>query len=239
MRPPRKRAKAIAQGRGRDHRVVIPFAFELAARISARPLDAFRNDPTQLANALSELHQATGADGIVCAAASEMELHSAGGQGLDIEQAFANGPLAASLEACRRIRATVGDDAALLAGVTGPATLARQFSTSLDAGVEAFGAVVKQFCDAGSDVVVVFEDESAALDEAWRAGLKTADNIARFHQVALLLWSGDGLPSPHKVPLDAPAPDGLGIITTDRQVPADADIAALERWVAVVKETQP
>ena len=52
MKAVRKRAQAIAKGRGRDHRVIVPLAFETAARISARPLDAFRNDPTQLAKLL-------------------------------------------------------------------------------------------------------------------------------------------------------------------------------------------
>jgi hypothetical protein len=238
MRPPRKRARAIAQGRGRDHRVVIPLAFEVAARISARPLDAFRNDPTQLANALSELNQAIGADGIICAAAGEMEWRSAGGQGLDVGRIVASGPVAASLEACRRLRQSVGDDAALLAGLTGPATLAQQFSTSRDAAAEAFCALVKHFCEAGVDVVLVFEGDDATQEESWLAGMRTADNIVRFHQSSLLLWRGDGFPAPHKLPLDAPAAEGIGFITTDARVPADADIAVLKRWVAVVRGSQ-
>ena len=65
--------QAIAKGRGRDARVIVPLAFEVAARISARPLDAFRNDPTQLTNALTELHGAIRADGIVVALAAGME----------------------------------------------------------------------------------------------------------------------------------------------------------------------
>lgn len=234
MRGPRKRAQAIAQGRGRGHRVVIPLAFEVAARISARPLDAFRNDPTHLANALSELNQAIGADGIVCAAAAEMELRSAAGRGLNGAYIAAHGPVAASLEACRRLRQSAGDEVALLAGLTGPATLARQFSCDLAAAAEAFSALVKQFCEAGADVVLVFDDEDADRQGSWPAAMKTADNIARFHQTALLLWRGDGFPTPHTSALDAPAPDGVGFITTAAAVPADADIAILKRWVAVV-----
>jgi len=62
----RKRVEAIAKGRGRNHRVVVPLAFEVAARISARPADQFRNDATQLANGLGELQRAIDADGIAC-----------------------------------------------------------------------------------------------------------------------------------------------------------------------------
>ena len=235
MISPRKRAKAIALGRGRDFRVVIPLAFEVAARISARPHDAFRNDPTQLSNALSELNNAIGADGIVCAAAGEMELRSADEQGPNVAHITANGPVAASLEACRRLRQSAGDEVALLAGLTGPATLAQQFSSKPSVVSEVFSALVKQFCEAGADVVLVFENGEAIPDGTWAADLKTASNIARYHQSALLLWNGNGFPAPHKVPLDAPAADGVGFVTTAAPVPADADIAILKRWVTVVK----
>jgi hypothetical protein len=234
MKSARKRAKAIAQGRGRDARLVIPLAFEIAARISARPLDAFRNDPTQLSNALSELNNAINADGIVCAAAGEMELQSAGDAALNADHIATNGPVAASLEACRRLRQSAGDEVVLLAGVTGPATLARQFPDDTSAVAELFGTLVKRFCEAGADIIFVIDDTEAG-NGAWADDLKTAGNIARFHQASLLLWNGTD--APYKVPLDAPAPSGVGIITTSDLVPGDADIAALKNWVTVVKGT--
>ena len=70
MKPARKRAQAIAQGRGRNERVVSPLAFAVAARISARPLAEFRSDATQLANGLGELQQALAADGLEIGRAS-------------------------------------------------------------------------------------------------------------------------------------------------------------------------
>ncbi|MGE0486206.1 MAG: hypothetical protein AB7Q81_18805 [Gammaproteobacteria bacterium] len=229
-RAPARRAKAIVQGRGREHRVVVPLAFEVAARISARPLDAFRNDPTQLANGLGELRRAIGADGIVVACAGGMERASSAA--LDASAIVANGPVAASLEACRRLRESFGDEAALLAGLTGPATLARQFGADLAAAGAVFGELVKAFCAAGTQLVLVFEDDGAVLDDAWRAAVKTADNIARFHQAGLMGWRLEGLPSPVMQPLAAPSADGLGFIMTDDVVAADADIAVLAAWVA-------
>jgi len=227
----RKRAQAIAKGRGREHRVIVPLAFETAARISARPLDAFRNDPTQLANGLMELQRAIDADGIVVALANGMELAASDGAGLDAVRIAAQGPVAASLEACARLRQSYGDDIALLAGLSGPATLARQFGADAVASGECFVTLVKAFCDAGSDVVLIFEDDGVSLDAAATAALKTADNIARFHQTSLLAFSGAGLPAPAKIPLAAPATGGVGFITTDAVVPAEADIAALAQWV--------
>lgn len=233
MKPARKRAQAIAQGRGRGDRVVIPLAFEVAARISARPLDEFRNDPTQLANALGELQQAIGADGAVVALAGGMERAAAPDGVLDVERMAQAGPLGASLEACRRLRASHGDALALLAGITGPATLARQFGATMDDAAIAFGAVVKQFCGAGADVVLVFEDATES-SSAYEDGLRTAANIARFHQASLLGWHVPLLPSPHVVDLVAPSASGTGIVTTLELVPADADIEALRQWVTTV-----
>lgn len=232
VRPARKRAQAIAKGRGRDHRVVIPLAFEVAARISARPLDEFRNDATQLANGLGELQGAIQADGIVVALAGEMELLASAGQGLDPNAIIAGKPVAASLEACTRLRETYGDDAALLAGLTGPATLAQQFNGDLGSANECFAALVKAFCAAGADAVMLFEHQDAVEDEVWQAGIRTADNIARFHQACLLAWRSNNVPVPVKHALTAPAADGVGFITTDAVVPADSDIESLRNWVA-------
>jgi len=232
VRPARKRAQAIAKGRGRENRVIIPLAFDVAARISARPLAAFRRDPTELANALGELQRAIDADGVVVALADEMELKSSAGQGLDAAAIAAAGPVAASLEACVRLRGTFGDDVALLAGLTGPATLARQFDTDPGTANDCFATLVKAFCGAGADVVLLFEDGDVTEDETWKAGIKTSDNIARFHQACLLGWHQGSLPAPVKQPLAEPSRDGIGFITTDAIVAADADIAVLRDWVA-------
>lgn len=237
MKPARKRAQAIAQGRGRSDRVVIPLAFEVAARISARPLAEFRNDATQLANGIGELQQALQADGMVCALAAGMEFDSAAGAGLDVERIANQGAVGASLEACRRLREVQGDNAALLAGLTGPATLAQQFGVDVESACVAFAALVKAFCAAGADVILLMEDEGAACDgEAWQDGVKTAANIARFHQGTLLAWQGvGGIAAPHGIALDAAAAGGVGIITTSAPVAADADIAELRHWVTTVK----
>ena len=239
MKPARRRAQAIAQGRGRNDRLVIPLAFEVAARISARPLEEFRNDATQLANGLGELQQALAADGLVCALANRMELASAAGGGLDVERICAQGPVGASLEACRRLRAVQGDEAALLAGLTGPATLATQFGVDVATAALAFGALVKAFCEAGADVLLLWEDEDVDTGtDDWQDGVKTAANIARFHQASLLGWNVAGLPAPRKMPLAAPTAPAPGIVTTAEVVPATADIEQLRQWVLALRGEQ-
>lgn len=225
----------MAQGRGRDERVVIPLAFTVAARIAARPLAAFRADPTQLTNGLAELQQAIAADGCVCALAAGMEFESAAGGALEAARIARQGPVAASLEACRRLRQMHGDELALLAGVSGPATLAQQFGTDGAAAASVFALLVKEFCGAGADFILVIEDVAVPTDAYYGDGLRTAANIARFHQAALLGQQPGVLPQPHALALAAPAPSGTGLITTAQVVPADADITVLAQWVLVTR----
>lgn len=228
----RERAQAIALGRARDVRLVVPFAFEVAARISARPLDDFFTDPTHLANGLSELHQAIGADGIVCADARGMEFASAGTAGLDIDYIASNGRVGASLEACRRLRITLENEGILLAAVSGPATLEKQFATSGDDAVEAFTELVRHFCEAGADGIIAVESESPGDNECWEDGLITARNIAVFYRVMMYLWDSEGpLPNPVRTRLDAPQKDGEGLVMTCEAVHPDYDIEKLRHWV--------
>ena len=235
MRPARKRAQAIAQGRAREHRVIVPLAFDVAARISARPIEVFRSDPTQLANGLSELWRALGADGIVVACADGMERESSVDGALDAASIIAEGRVAASLEACARLRQSCADEAALVAGLTGPAALARAFASDIEQAGTCFAALTQAYCAAGADLVLVIEDAGQVEDAAWQAAIQTAGNIARFHQASLLGWTTTSLATPVKQALRAPSTAGVGFIMTDAPVAADADIAALRDWVSAVR----
>ncbi len=235
-RPARKRVQAIAQGRGQHERVIAPLAFDVAAQISARPLAEFRTDPTQLANGLSELQRAIQSEVICCALADEIELTSADGGDFDVANLVREDtPLATSLEACRRLRVSGGDQLVLLAGLTGPATLASQFACDFAQAAISFPALVKEFCAAGCDLIVVFEPETP-LDEGDRhAALKTAGNIARFHRAIALSWARAGaLPIPSRIALGTATVASAGITMTDGVIAADADIEQLRTWVADV-----
>ena len=228
----REYAQAIAMGRARDIRLVVPFAFEVAARISARPLNEFFTDPTHLANGLSELHQAIGADGLLCADARGMELASAATAGLDIEYIINNGRVGASLEACRRLRITLDNEGILLAAVSGPATLEKQFAVSGSTAVEAFVEIVRYFCEAGADGIMVVDAAAPTDNECWEDGLMTARNIAVFYRAMMHLWDAGGpLPNPVRTQLAMPKNDGTGLIMTQEVVPADYNIEALRHWV--------
>jgi hypothetical protein len=231
-RPVRKRIQAIAQGRGQGDRIVAPLAFDVAAQISARPLEEFHRDPTQLANGLSELQRALQSEVICCALANGTERVS--GSAL-AEWLNAGTPVAASLEACRRLRATAGDQLGLLVGLTGPATLAGELGCEFTHAATLFGALIKEFCTAGADIILVFEPAAPADIELWGDTVKTAGNIARFHRAVPLLWDREGpLPRPQRIALDSPSPATAGIITTDAVIPADISIEQIRTWLAQV-----
>ena len=233
-KPPRKRVQAMAQGRGAGERLVVPLALATAAQISARPLDEFFTDPTQLANGLLELQRAIGSEGIVVALGEGFE--RASGNQLDLAALDQPGSrLHTALEATRRLRATLGDSAALLAGLSGPARLSQDFGVDMSSAGSAFGTIVKAFCEAGADLILCLDEAPATDVELWQDALKTFGNIARFHRALPLCWgSGGPFPSPQLVALDAPSPVAAGIVTTAEPVAADASIEALRHWVASV-----
>lgn len=231
--PPRKRAQALAQGRSARGRLLIPLALETAACVSARPLADFLSDPTQLANGLLELHRALGSDGVCCLLAGGAECASLDGAPPDVDTMCRPGTrVAASLEACRRLRTTLGDGAALLAGLTGPATLGRELGCDPAAASESFVGLARRFCAAGADLLLVFEPAPPTDEARWADGLRTAANVARFHRVFACLYDRPGpLPRAATVGVGDPVPQD-GLVVTDTVLPPAADLAALQAWIA-------
>jgi len=231
MKSVRKIAKAIARGRTLDHRLIIPLAFEVAAQISARPAHEFRTDPTQLTNGLVELQKLTGADGIVCSLGWESELESSQGKGLNLELISSFGPVFASLTSVGRLRETFEDDSVLVVGVNGPKRLSKQFDLAVEDTFEFFCGLTKKYCEAGVDVVLLLEDEDFSEEEKWCSGVKTAENICKFHQVSLLSWRKSFLEQPSRYPLLEPSTEGTGFIFTTEIVDYTANINDLADWV--------
>lgn len=205
---PRARAQAIAaqsrsrQGGGR-HTLAVPLAMRLAAKIAERPWEAFLTDPTQLTNGLGDLLDAVRPDGVAVTVPSMQQV---------------DGHRNAALEATRRLRATVGDDAVLVAVLGAAPDLVDTVRAFLEAGID--GVVLAGAVDGGVDP----------------AAARTIGNVARFHRAMAHVLGPDvcGLPGAATVPLDAPVPK-VGLVLTDGEVPADTTVPAIQEWVAAVR----
>lgn len=204
---PRARAQAIAVRRGGQHTLAVPLAMRLAAKIAERPWEAFLSDPTQLANGLGDLLEAVRPDGVAVTMPSILA-DDAGGTRRE-----------AALEATRRLRATVRDDAVLIA------VLPRDAADLVD--------VVKAFLEVGIDGVVLAGAGVGGLDPA---AARTVGNVTRFHRaMAHVLGAGSsGLPGAEVVPLDAPV-SKAGLVLTDGECPEDTKIPAVLDWLAAVR----
>ncbi len=232
--PPRARARAMLAGGGSSqHALAVPLALRLAARIQERPLDGYLSDPTQLANGLRDFLQAVGPDGLVItdpdALADDVAAAEPG--------ALAAAPrVSAALEAARRLRGTVGDTAVLVARLPGPAAVAGHRAGRSDAA-EVVRVLAREFLGAGVDVILLAEKEGTAADEP---ALRTVANMARFHR-ALSYLSGataSCMAAPSVVPLDRPAP-ARGLVITERDLPPDTSLTAVQHWITVVRGGTP
>lgn len=208
---PRARAQAIAARRGGRHTLAVPLALRLAAKIAERPWEAFLTDPTQLANGLGDLLAAVRPDGIAVTLPDVLAADPGGVR------------LVAALEATRRLRATVRDEAVLIA-VLGPEP------SPVD--------TVRAFLDAGIDGVVLAGGTDGALVAPGAA--RTIANVARFHRaMAHVLGPGSsGLPGADIVPLGIARDESVaksGLVLTDGEVPPGTAIPAVQDWVTAVR----
>lgn len=229
---PRARARALAQHRDDRHTLAVPVALRLAARIQERPLERFLADPTQLSNGLREFHEAVHPDGLVVTDPEALAE--------DVASAVAPADTAAhpraatAAEATRRLRATLGDGAALVAFLPGPASVARRRGSQNEGG-EVVIALAKVFLPAGIDVVILVE-EAGADTAGYEAPLRTVANMVRFHR-GLSYLQGAAVPflrAPSVVPLAHPTPTG-GLVLTEQDLPPATSMTAVQEWVRKVQ----
>ena len=220
--PWRRRLSELGRGVGKPHAPLFaPLLYGVAAQIEALPPAEVAADPTRLAKCVGELRRVLGTESLVVAAPTAMEAEALGAE-VDRERwpprvtgAAAAGlvettgfdelwsrseALAASLECCKRLAATQAGESALLAALTGPATLLAQLlgegATTTEAwefAGRALSALSRQFAQRGVSGILLCERgvPGDADVGAWGAALNTIANIARFHRIpALLAFDG-------------------------------------------------
>jgi hypothetical protein len=206
--------------------------------VENQPLPAFLGNPTKICNAQRQLRAALRTDGYCCYFDSFLEVEALGAtlqwgaadqppsvrwpQGAELgeipdglrtpEEAAQAGRIPIAIEVLRRMKAMVRDDSILMAGVTGPFTLAARI-TQLEAGgawrtrevpesaVEHATSVITRISgalvEAGASLIMIREDVLPCLSQeqfaAWASALEPAFNVIRFYEAlpVLQLTAGD------------------------------------------------
>jgi hypothetical protein len=228
---PRAVARSLAAGQP-GGTLAVPLALHVSARIAERDAEDFVYDATQLANALRDLIEAVGPDGVPVTDPAVLLAGCA-----SAESILASDQLKVALEATRRLRAAYGDEIALAAVLPGPAAITEQAGPAGTAGTAAdlVVALGREFLAAGADVLIVADHE-----ELPGMSLATLANIARFHQALALSHPVPRYGLPAAAPLDLHSPAyAAGVAVTTGSLPRDTDIAVLRDWLAAVRGSPP
>jgi hypothetical protein len=227
---PRAVARALAAGQP-GGTLAVPLALHVSARIAERDAEDFVYDATQLANALRDLIEAVGPDGVPVTDPAVLLAGCA-----SAESILASDQLKVALEATRRLRAAYGDAVVLAAVLPGPATIAGLAGPAETAGAGAMAADVvvglgREFLAAGADVLIVADHE-----ELPGASLATLANVARFHQALALSHTAARYGLSPAASQDLRSPGHVpGVAVTPESLARDTDIVVLRDWVDAVR----
>jgi hypothetical protein len=234
---PRQMVKRLLQGIAPPRPLFLPIVFSAGARVENQPLPAFLSNPTKICNGQRQLRGALRSDGYSCYFDSFLEVEALGAtlhweeadqppmvrwpQGAEPgetpddlrspEEAAHAGRVPIAIEVIRRMKAMVRDDSILMAGVTGPITLAARITQMEACGgwrareipesaVELAAAVITRisgtFVEAGANLVMMQENVLPRLSPercaAWASALEPVFNVIRFYEALPVLQLTDG-----------------------------------------------
>jgi hypothetical protein len=224
----------LLQGRAPARPLFVPIVFALGARVENLPLRAFLANPTKISNALRQIRGALHSDGVSCYFDPLLEAEVLGGalewtserEAATVhwpagsrpgqlpanlpspEDATKRGRVPVALEVIRRLKALQREDSLLMAGVSGPFTLAARLTglcghppltredlpdSALELASSTILHVSKAFAEAGANLVFLREEVlpilSAESSEEWALMLTPILNIIRFYQALPVLQS--------------------------------------------------
>ena len=210
----------------------MPIVFALGAKIESLPFDSFLGNPTKICNALRQIRGYLRTDGVSCYFDPYLELEVLGAQvkrssadaapdiswpgraasgelpeGLvSADEAMHNPRVNMAVDVIRRLKAMLRDEPLLMAGVTGPLTLASRLTQmnpaeplqvqnlpmdALDVSSAVFASLVRTFAEAGANVIIIQEDVNPVLSEddrtTWMSTLESACNVIRFYEALPVL----------------------------------------------------
>ena len=228
---PRQMARDLLQGIAPPRPLFLPIVFSLGARVENLPWRAFLTNATRITSALRQIRSRLPADGITCYFDRYLEVEALGadlrwqsdGQLPTVcwpaparkgelphslrspEAAVKAGRIGIAAEVIRRLTSLVRDDALLMAGVSGPFTLAASFlqiveqewvdndvsSSALDLAAAMLTQTASAIVEAGAHVILIHEDVLPPLSDErvddWANRLSPVINIIRFYGALPLL----------------------------------------------------
>jgi len=233
---PRQITKELLKGVLPSRPLFLPIVFSLGARVENIPLNTFLSNPTKITSSLRQMRGHLRADGVACYFDPYLEVEALGATlkshsedqpptihwrhstrrgevpgGLHSpEEAVRSGRVPVAVEVIRRMNSLGNRDFLLMAGVTGPLTLAARI-TGLDLREKAHGddvsisalefaasvvtPVATAFLEAGADLIVIQEEILPAHTpesyDFWANLLAPAINVIRFYEALPVLQLTD------------------------------------------------
>jgi hypothetical protein len=230
---PHQILKDLVHGGVPSRPLFVPIVFALGARIENLSLRAFLANPTKISNSLRQTRPHLRSDGVSCYFDPLLEAEALGGtlewrsdnepptvrwlsapepgqlpEGLrSPEEMLKNGRLPVALEVVRRLKALLRDEVLLLAGVSGPLTLASRLAglygddvlqtgmdpadSVLELATSAVAQASKAFAEAGANLIFLCEERLPATPvgglEDWGSMLRPIFNIIRFYEAQPVL----------------------------------------------------
>ena len=230
--------KGLLQGVHPARPLFLPILFSLGAQIENMPMQAFLSNPTKISNAMRRIRTHVRSDGVACYFDAGLELEALGAtlQWADdgqsplitwpgraekgqlpeeirpVEPAAKSGRIAVAVEVIRRLNILLHDESLLMAGVTGPFTLAARmtqmdaeetlhfenFSTAaLEVAAELITQISSAYVSTGANLIFIQEEILPALTgencESWAALLSPTINVIRFHDALPVLRLSEGV----------------------------------------------
>ena len=224
---PRQMAKQLLNGVPPSRPLFLPIVFSFGARVENVPLGTFLGSPTKISSSLRQMRSHLRADGAACYFDPHLEVEALGATLLSLaedqtpsihwpqstprgelpkglrspEEAVLGGRVPVAVEVIRRMNSAGNRDFLLMAGVTGPLTLAAQITgldqtesrrgeylslSVLELAASVLIAVTTAFLEAGADLIVMQEEilpaHSAESYDCWLNLLAPTINVIRFYE---------------------------------------------------------
>ena len=229
---PRQMMKSLLQGNPQPRPLIVPIVFALGAKIENLSFRAYLDNPTKISNALRQIRTQLRTDGVACYFDPLLEVEALGGapqwdeanQTRSLrwpesarkrelparlqspEEAATSPRVRAAVEVIRRLNSLLRDEPLLMAGVSGPFTLAARLTgidpdamrqgqepsePALELAAAAITRITSALVEAGANLIFIREDVLPSLSpdkcQNWASLLAPLFNIVRFYEALPVL----------------------------------------------------